>query len=513
MKTSLQKKVMKNNKLHTFLAAQFDHTKVASFSKKMQEILLSHRNQKNVSKKYDSQELEHLFDFQSIPETGISEDEYIAELEHKLLPSSTNVGAPNFIGHMTSALPNFIPDIANLVTTLNQNVVKIETAQSATFYERQAIAMLHELMYNNTSSFYKNHIHNRNSTLGIVASGGTIANITALQCARNLVYPEIEKKGIFNEDKGIVICSELGHYSIKKSMGLLGLGSENLITIPTDHENKIRIDLLKKAIISYQKKQKKIIAIIGIAGTTECGSIDPLDELANIALNHQIYFHVDAAWGGPVKFSNIYSHLLKGIEKADSITIDGHKQLYLPMGIGLVLFKNPKTALSIEKESEYIIRKTSIDLGKRSIEGSRPSHSFYLQAGLKLLGKQKYAWLIEKGIENAREMADYLTTLNDFELLTLPETNIFLYRYLPKGFNAKTEASNKSLNAFNKALQRKQMEAGNTFVSYTTVALEKYNKQRIVGLRVVLANPLITLENFKSSIEEQRLLANDIYPL
>jgi glutamate decarboxylase len=213
---------------------------------------------------------------------------------------------------------------------------------------------------------------------------------------------------------------------------------------------------------------------------------------------------VDAAWGGPIKFSETYRHLIKGIEKADSITIDGHKQLYLPMGIGLILFQHPKTASLIEKESEYIIRKTSIDLGKRSIEGSRPANSFYLQAGLKLLGKRKYAWLIDKGIQTARQMSAIVLVQPDFELLTPSETNIFLYRYVPESVREKTVKVNQHLNDLNKALQQKQMQHGRTFVSYTTVPLETYQKQRIVGLRVVVANPFIEVFHFEEILKEQR---------
>ncbi len=502
----------KGKQIQTFLKTVFKNQKTTVLSKKMEKILRSYMARKNVSKKYNQKDMEQIFPFQSIPNEGYSEREYITELEDKLLPYATNVGVSKFMGHMTSILPNFISNIAILVTSLNQNVVKVETGQSATFYERQAIAMLHELLYNHKKDFYNKHIHHIDSTLGIVTSGGTIANITALQCARNRTYPQIEKKGVYNEGEGVVICSELGHYSIKKAMGILGLGSQNLITVPTDDSNKIDIEVLKETIQKCQKKKLKIIALIGVAGSTECGSIDPLDTLAEIADTHNIYFHVDAAWGGPIKLSDTYAHLLKGIEKADSITIDGHKQLYLPMGIGLIFFRNPQTAKLIEKQSEYIIRKNSIDLGKRTIEGSRPAHSFYLQAGLKLIGKQKYGWLIEKGIEKANTMALYIKTLEDFELLTFPETNIFLYRYIPEIFRnkPKTKTTNNCLNTFNKILQKKQMEAGYSFVSYTTVSLKKYHKEPIVGLRIVLANPLVEITDLNSIIEEQRQLAEGI---
>ena len=172
---------MKDKNIRSFLKRVFIHKKAALLSRKIRKILKTHAKKEIVSEKYSQQKMEESFPFQSIPTTSYSIKEYISELENKLLPYSTNVATPKFIGHMTSVLPNFVPEIARLVTTLNQNVVKLETSQSATFYERQVIAMLHELFYNHDKDFYTTHIHAINSTLGIITSGGTIANLTTLQ--------------------------------------------------------------------------------------------------------------------------------------------------------------------------------------------------------------------------------------------------------------------------------------------------------------------------------------------
>lgn len=503
---------MKKKKTHKFFANFFKKQKITPINNRVQTLLTDYPKKKHISEGYDQDKLKETFAFQSIPEVPYTADEYFTELEQNLVPEAVNVATPRFIGHMTSALPNFIPEIARVITKLNQNVVKIETSQSATFSERQALAMLHELLFDHSKDFYEKHIHNIESTLGIVTSGGTIANITALQCARNRAYPTIERYGMQRGARGVVLCSSLGHYSIKKAMGLLGLGTDNLITIPTDAENRIQIEALEAKIEELEKEQIKVIALIGIAGSTECGSIDPLETMSAIAQKHDIHFHVDAAWGGPVKFSEKNGYLLKGIEKADSITIDGHKQLYLPMGIGIILFKDPTTASKIEKQSEYIIRKTSIDLGKRSVEGSRPFNSLYLQAGFKLIGRQNYGALIDKGIENAKMMATFIEEQDDFELLTVPETNIFLYRYIPKAFRNKEilKEDNVYLNDYNKRLQTLQKERGNTFVSYTTLTLQKYEYDSVVGLRVVLANPLVKMKHIKAIIKEQRAIASEL---
>ena len=143
--------------------------------------------------------------------------------------------------------------------------------------------------------------------------------------------------------KGVVVLvSKRGHYSLQKSANILGLGKKNLIAIDTGSDNRIKIDALEDKIKELKTKNIAIAAIVGIAGTTETGSIDPLNKLADIAEREKISFHVDAAWGGPTLFSEKYKSLLSGIERADSVTFDAHKQMYVPMGAAMAIFKSEK---------------------------------------------------------------------------------------------------------------------------------------------------------------------------
>ena len=176
-----------------------------------------------------------------------------------------------------------------------------------------------------------------------------------------------------------------------------------------------------------------IIAIIGICGTTETGSIDPLQALGTLASANQIHFHIDAAWGGPLIYSPAHSSKLQGMELADSITIDGHKQLYTPMGLGLVLFKQAKSAKVIEKSAGYVIRANSMDLGKFGIEGSRPAHILYLHASLSLLGRGGIGMLVERGCALVRQLRNRLVDWHSgaWQVLHTPMSNILLFRYIP----------------------------------------------------------------------------------
>ncbi len=464
-----------------------------------------------------------------IPAQPTDFESYFQSLNENVVAHSIHTSSPQFIGHMTSALPSFVRPLAKLMTAMNQNAVKIETAKSLSFCEREALAMMHRQIYNLSDNFYTQHIQNNQSTLGILVSGGTTANITALWCTRNKSlgakneFLGIEKEGLtaalsFYGYKGaVVIGSELMHFSFDKAADLMGISTKNLIRVSVDSNNRVNIQALRQAIADCRQQNLHIIAIIGIAGTTDSGSVDPLEEIAEIAQENNIHFHVDAAWGGPVIFSRKHQHKLAGIEKANSVTIDGHKQLYLPMGIGMVFFRDPHLASSIEKQASYTMRKGSFDLGKRALEGSRPGMALFLHAGLKLIGLKGYEFLIDEGIRKTQYMAARISAMPEFELLAEPDTNLLIYRYIPEQFRSDitkkrlTETDNQIINNFNEYLQKMQRQIGRTFISRTTKTTISQNKEiPVIAMRAVIANPLTTEGDIDAVLNDQIQIASEI---
>ncbi|QLE40495.1 putative pyridoxal-dependent aspartate 1-decarboxylase [Nostoc sp. C052] len=464
-----------------------------------------------------------------IPTQPTDFESYFQSLNENIIAHSIHTSSPQFIGHMTSALPSFVRPLAKLMTAMNQNAVKIETAKTLSFCEREALAMMHRQIYNLSDNFYIQHIQNNQSTLGILVSGGTTANITALWCARNKSlgakneFLGIEKEGLsaalnFYGYKGaVIIGSELMHFSFDKAADLMGISTQNLIRVAVDSNNQVNLQALRQVVADCHEKNLHIIAIVGIAGTTDSGSVDPLEDIAEIAQENNVHFHVDAAWGGPVIFSQKHRHKLAGIEKADSVTIDGHKQLYLPMGIGMVFFHDPYLASSIEKHASYTMRKGSFDLGKRALEGSRPGMALFLHAGLKLIGLKGYEFLIDEGIRKTQYMAARISAMPEFELLAEPDTNLLIYRYIPEQFRAVivkqqfTEADNQIINNFNEYLQKMQRQIGRTFISRTTKTTISFNKEiPVIAMRAVIANPLTTEEDIDAVLNDQIQIASEI---
>lgn len=476
---------------------------------------------------YSLTEIEKDFSHAQIPEKPTFVSEHTEFLLEKLVAQSVHTSSPRFIGHMTSALPYFLMPLSKIMIGLNQNTVKIETSKAFTPLERQVLGMLHNLIYGREASFYQSWMHSAEHSLGAFCSGGTIANITALWVARNAALnAEGEFKGVAEEglframrhygyDDLAILVSERGHYSLKKSADVLGIGRQSLIAIPTDANNKIRIDLLEQKIAELNAANTKVLALVGVAGTTETGNIDPLDAMADIAEREGIHFHVDAAWGGASLMSDNQRHKLKGIERADSVTIDAHKQMYVPMGAGMVIFKDPSMVSAIEHHANYILRKGSKDLGSHTLEGSRSGMAMLLYASLNIIGREGYQLLIDQSVEKAEYFASLISQQNDFELVSEPELCLLTYRYIPdtvrlafqNADNRQKETLHQHLNDLTIFIQKRQREAGNTFVSRTTLTPDYLNRRATNVFRVVLANPLTTHDILQEVLEEQRAIA------
>ncbi len=472
-------------------------------------------------------EIEKDFAGAVIPEQPSFVSDHIHHLLDKLVAQSVHTSSPSFIGHMTSALPAFILPLSKLMTGLNQNLVKIETSKAFTPLERQVLGMMHRLVYHDNDDFYQQWMHSANHSLGAFCSGGTVANITALWVARNnLLKADGDFKGIAREGlfsayqhygyQGLaILVSKRGHYSLKKSADVLGIGQDNVIAIETDEFNKIDCQKLSEKCQQLSDKNIKVLSIVGIAGTTETGNIDPLDTMADIAQQYGCHFHVDAAWGGATLLSNKYRGLLKGIERAGSVTIDAHKQMYVPMGAGLVVFKNPASVASIEHHAEYILRKGSKDLGSHTLEGSRSGMAMLVYSSLHIISRPGYELLINQGIEKAKYFAELILAHSDFELITQPELCLLTYRYVPKEIQQLLKRAdlkqqveiNALLDNLTKFIQKRQRENGQSFVSRTKIEVARYQGAKILVFRVVLANPLTTNIILADILAEQKKLA------
>ena len=456
-------------------------------------------------------------------------DAFYRHLAERIVPHAAPVTSPRCLAHMTSIVPDLLRPVAELIVLLNQNMVKEEASRVFTLLERQTIGSLHNLVYALPERFYRENVQDASHTLGIMTSGGTMSNIAALWIARNLALPPddgfagVEREGLASAlrhhgfSRAVVMGSALLHYSFDKAAGVLGLGSDSCIKLPVDAARRVDLVALREALERSRSRHEIVIAVIGIAGTTDCGTIDPLPEMARLARTFGVRFHVDAAWGGALLFSREHGPKLAGIDQADSVTFDTHKQMHLPVASGVLLLRDPNAAAVIEKRARYMLQEQSGDLGTRSLEGSRPCSALLVHAALRVVGRQGYQRIVDDSIRRARFMASAIQRHPEFELLAAPATNIVLYRYVPTRLRDAARRreldveQNAELSSLNCAIQQRQAQGNSAAVSRTVVDYPcGHSTKSVAALRAILSHPATTEDDIIFVLQDQVRLAGEL---
>ncbi|MCG5059094.1 MAG: aminotransferase class V-fold PLP-dependent enzyme [Limnoraphis sp. WC205] len=423
-------------------------------------------------------EIGDLTDFISIPETSTPESVLLEKL-NTIIKSSTNAANPGYMGHMDS-MPTTISILAELVAAaLNNNMLSVEMSPVFSRLEFHLIKQFAQRFGLGQTSG------------GVMASGGTLANLQALTVARNRVF-DSQKSGIWNQtQQPVLFASEVAHTSLQKAAMLLGLGTSAVIPVQTNINSKIEIEDLKFKIEQAKLAGKIPFCIVATAGTTTTGNIDPLEPMAEIARQHHLWFHVDAAYGGAIIFSPQYCQKLNGIEQADSITFNPQKWLYVARTCAMVLFREFQ-----QLETEFRISapymqtvEDVINLGEITIQGTRHADVLKLWLSLQHLGKKGYAQLINESYQLTDYLFQELAKIQDLEVVSQPDTNIICFRSIPANILPEDQ------DQWNADLQAYLLQNANIFLS-----LPLYRGQR--WLRIILLNPYINQTQLDHLIQQ-----------
>src|SRR5687768_3479964 len=367
--------------------------------------------------------LERIFD-EPFPEKGIGSDEILAQYRRDVIPHAMQVPSPRYFGQFNpTPLPIGVWADA-LSSSLNQNAGAWRNGPTSAMIEARVLRWLCELIGYGPESF------------GTLASGGTEANLIALKCARDRAHKTAVEHGLRSAPGDLTIyASEQCHYSIDKSVDILGMGRRSLRKIPTDDRFHIRMDALRKQIEQDRDEGHVPACIVGVAGTTSTGVIDPLEDLAAVARENNCWYHVDAAYGGPLAFSPKHKAKLQGIELANSITFDPHKWMFVPFSCGAVLVRDGGRVLrdSFDMTPEYL----SEDRGGADVEfdffrygqmGTRRFNSLKLWMAIKFMGREGYAGTVERHIDLTQHLASKIDALSHFERVGEVETAVCCFR-------------------------------------------------------------------------------------
>jgi aromatic-L-amino-acid/L-tryptophan decarboxylase len=405
-------------------------------------------------------ELKKLFN-EPLPQDGLAAKTILDQFARDVAPHAMQVPSPRYFGQFNPA-PLAIGVWADaLCSSLNQNAGAWRNGPTSAMIESQVIRWLCELIGYGPQAF------------GVLASGGSEANLIALKCARDRVSPEIAHSGARDGSNLTVYTSEQCHYSVEKSLDIIGLGRDSLRKIPTDERFHVRVDKLQEAIASDIDAGRRPFCIVGVAGTTATGVIDDLPALADIAREHDCWFHVDAAYGGALAFSAKHKSKLRGIAVADSVTFDPHKWMFVPFSCGATLVRDGHRILrnSFDMSPDYLAEDRGFDDAQYDFfrygqMGTRRFNSLKLWMCFKFMGKHGYSKSVENHIELTQYLAARLDTSPDFERVGEVETAVCCFRYLPERVQAMSPAEQDNVQ---QALQQRIEKSGRAFFPSTVL--------------------------------------------
>ncbi|MBW3544057.1 MAG: aminotransferase class V-fold PLP-dependent enzyme [Bacteroidetes bacterium] len=405
------------------------------------------------------------------------------ELFKEVMARSIQVHRKRYVGHQTTpTLPVTI--LASAVTaTLNQGMGVYEMGMVGNSLEKILTEQLAQ-----TLGFGK-------EASGFVTSGGSLGNLTALLAAR-AAATNIWNSGYVDGQQLAVLVSEEAHYCIDRAVRIMGLGAEGIQKVPVNERFQMRTELLEQYYQQAISAGKKVIAVIGCAGTTSTGSYDDLEAIASFSQKHKIWFHVDGAHGAPAAFSPTYKHLVKGIEKADSVVVDYHKMMMTPSISTALIFKRGNDAYKIfSQRAQYLWTEQSSEEwyngGKRSFECTKPMSILSVYTIYRTYGEAVFRENIERLYGMAATFATIIRERPNFELAYEPECNIVCFRYRAEG----------DLNRLNQEIRRLLVEEGRFYLVQTILHGQLY-------LRVSLMNPLTAkaeLQELLQKIEDKAM--------
>jgi len=336
---------------------------------------------------------------------------------------------------------------------------------------------------------------------GILVSGGSMANFTALAAARQAMTPgNAREDGLAGEGRPrlTVYASDQVHHCVDKAVDLLGIGTRQLRKIETDERFRIRMDLLEAAVASDRRAGLTPAIVVGNAGTVNTGAIDPLEEIADFCRRESLWFHVDGAYGAMARLSPKLAPLFSGMERADSIAADPHKWLYVPYEAGATLVREPgRLSAAFRKFPEYLASDPESPFpgpawfAERGVELSRSFKALKVWMGFKTHGRSGYARAIENDVALAHFLAAEVDRRPDFERLSETVLSIANFRYRPRG-GALTEAE---LHRVNRKIVNRLVAAGSFFLAPTVL------KGR-TALRVCIVNFRTREEDLTALLDE-----------
>lgn len=417
---------------------------------------------------------------QGIPEHGRALDDVVAEMEHEVIGYGYNADHARFLG--------FVPGPTSAISWLGDIIAAGYNRHAGSFANYPAGLAAEDVLLAwcaDQAGFPAD------TAGGLFVSGGSMANLTALAAARDAMLPEDAW------DRGVAYVSEQTHSSVAKGLHIIGIPREHVHAVSCDDAWRMDIDTLEDAIEADRAAGLIPFAVVGTAGSTNTGSVDPLREIARVCTENHLWMHVDGAFGASVLITR-YRDMLDGVEQADSLSWDAHKWLFQTYSCGMVLVRDRANLLNTySTHPEYLKDlqdRTDLvnpwDLGP---ELTRPARGLKLWFTLQAMGSAGLAEAVEHGFALARWVEDECRKNPDIEIVSPAQMAMVNFRYAPAGL------AEDELDELNLDISRRMLESGYAGVFTTELAGKKV-------LRVCAIHPEAKEEDMRGTVQRLNAL-------
>ncbi len=357
----------------------------------------------------------------ALPESGEDAEKVLDELCREMVDQGFHVPSANYFGLMNPT-PTYMGVLAEaLVAGLNPQLATLARSQLASKIELETLRWIGE------------RVGWPGEFNGTFTSGGNEANFSGLALALAYKFPDALEEGVAAiGSQPVLYASAEAHHSLDKSAGLLGIGRKALRRIAVNQAAQLDSEMLERAIVQDLAAGQKPFCVVATAGTTNSGTVDDLIAVSTVCRQHQLWLHVDGAYGGVAIFSDQHRDLVKGIERADSLTIDPHKWMAMPFAAGVILTSRPEIlerAFSVA--APYMPKAAGArlpDNSRISTQWTRRMNSLKLWLTLRVHGRQAYEELIARQLKLSKRFADWVEASEHFELAVPPMLPIITFR-------------------------------------------------------------------------------------
>lgn len=413
-----------------------------------------------------------LKNIEMMPKQGVGDQQALQEANEYFLKHALQVHHPLCSAHLhcPTTLASQLAEV--LINVSNQSMDSWDQSPSATLFEERIVTELRRV------------IGYPEGDAGIFTSGGTQSNFMGLLLAREYTlkqYPQFAKNSL------VIICSEQAHFSVQQSALLLGFEEDAVVTVPCDNGGRIIVEKLAENLADLEAKGLKAIAIVATAGTTDTGAIDDMVGISALAKQHNVWLHVDAAWGGILLFSHKYRERLEGMELADSIALDFHKQFLQTISCGAFVLRDGKNYELIRRHDDYLNPVEDElegvpNLVSKSIQTTRRFDALKLWMSFRSIGADQYGDMVDYSIDLAQQVAAFVESSEHFELVNSTQLASVLFRIKESALKGRDSTK------IHRYIAQLLFDEGHANLGVT-------RRSGVVTLKLTLLNPLTRFEH------------------